>query len=40
MTKKIDLVGKKFGRLAVINEYGKSKTGRLTWNCLCDCGYG
>lgn len=39
MGKKIDLAGKRFGRLCVISMAAKrSKTGRIQWNCLCDCG--
>ena len=35
---KIDLLGKKFGRLAVLKEYGKTPSGNITWLCQCDCG--
>lgn len=38
MSKKIDLTGKRFGRLTVIGEYDKSKTGNIRWKCQCDCG--
>jgi hypothetical protein len=34
----ISLVGQKFGRLTVIKEAGKTKTGITKWLCLCDCG--
>lgn len=34
----IDLTGQKFERLSVINESGRSKSGNIIWNCLCDCG--
>ena len=37
MTKKIDLLGQKFGRLTVVSEAPK-KNGRIRWNCVCDCG--
>lgn len=30
--------GKKFGRLTVIQEEGKSKQGSYLWRCRCDCG--
>jgi hypothetical protein len=33
-----DLSGKKFGRLTVLNRSGSSKIGKVTWNCLCECG--
>ena len=36
--KKLDLTGKRFGRLTVIEEAGKAKDGRIRWQCLCDCG--
>jgi hypothetical protein len=38
MNKIKDLIGKKFGRLTVIKEYGKNKLGRILYECLCDCG--
>lgn len=38
MSKKIDLTGQRFGRLVVIREYGRTKDGRVTWLCRCDCG--
>ena len=34
---RINLAGKKFGRLTVINETSHHKN-RTAWNCLCDCG--
>lgn len=34
----IDLTGKRFGRLKVLNLEGKDKFGALMWKCLCDCG--
>jgi hypothetical protein len=34
----IDISGQKFGRLAVISREGKSKDGKATWNCVCECG--
>lgn len=34
-----DIVGKRFGRLVVLDEYRKSTTTRGTdWKCKCDCG--
>lgn len=35
--RKLDLAGKKFGRLKVLKEAGR-KNGNITWECLCDCG--
>ena len=37
MSKKLDLVGKVFGRLTVLREVPK-KTSRRRWLCLCACG--
>ena len=37
MGKKLELTGKRFGRLTVIKEVGKS-CGHTTWLCRCDCG--
>jgi|SRR5882762_477197 len=37
MSRKIDLVGKKYGRLLVIGE-GASKNGKVYWLCKCECG--
>jgi len=36
--KKIDLAGKRFGKLTVLTEAGKNKAGQCMWNCQCDCG--
>jgi hypothetical protein len=36
--KKIDLKGKIFGRLTVIEEAGKNKYGAFWWKCKCECG--
>lgn len=44
MTKKIDLTGKRFGRLVVLGDSGKrtyrknGKVRAILWNCKCDCG--
>lgn len=43
MGSRIDLIGKRFGRLTVVEkvfvkEVGKSKAKRQFWKCLCDCG--
>lgn len=36
--KKNDLTGHVFGKLKVISEAGKSNTGHVQWNCICQCG--
>lgn len=36
--KKIDLTGKKFGRLTVLAESGRNKNNHIIWLCKCDCG--
>lgn len=33
-----NLVGKKFGRLLVVEKFGKNKHGETLWKCVCDCG--
>ncbi|WP_049041837.1 hypothetical protein [Clostridium sporogenes] len=38
MPKSIDLTGKKFERLTVLERAGISKNGHITWKCKCDCG--
>jgi hypothetical protein len=38
MSNKIDLTGKRFGKLVVIKETDKRCSGRVTWLCKCDCG--
>jgi len=37
MGKVLQLKGKKFGRMTVIERYGSSSNG-ATWLCKCDCG--
>lgn len=37
MPKFMDLTGKRFGRLTVI-ERAETKNGKTRWKCLCDCG--
>ena len=37
MGRKIDLTGQRFGRLFVVEEYGR-QNGHVTWLCQCDCG--
>lgn len=38
MTKKLELTGKVFGRLTVIEECGRTKAGKTKWLCKCSCG--
>lgn len=38
MGKKVDLIGQRFGRLVVIEEYPYRKYGKVQWICRCDCG--
>lgn len=38
MGKRIDLTGKRFGRLTVVSLGTPRRKGRLMWNCVCDCG--
>lgn len=33
-----DLTGMRVGMLQVIEQAGRSKSGAVTWRCLCDCG--
>jgi len=35
---KKDLSGQKFGKLLVVQEAGRTKTQRVLWACLCECG--
>lgn len=35
---KKDLTNKRFGKLIVIEEFGKNKHNRVLWLCKCDCG--
>lgn len=38
MGAKIDLLGKKFGRLTVLSQSDSRVGGNVFWNCECDCG--
>ena len=38
MPKKLELAGRKFGRLLVLYECGRAKDGEVLWKCRCDCG--
>lgn len=33
-----NLVGEKFGKLTVLEYYGKNEKGYHLWKCKCDCG--
>lgn len=37
MSKTIDLIGQRFGRLTVVSR-AENKFGRTNWHCKCDCG--
>jgi hypothetical protein len=36
--KKIEMIGKRFGKLVVIEEISKNKNGHIKYLCQCDCG--
>ena len=38
MKPRIDLAGRRFGRLFVQAVAGHDKSGKIAWRCLCDCG--
>ena len=38
MRKAIDISGQKYGKLFVVSRADNSSTGRVKWNCRCDCG--
>lgn len=38
MKLRINLTGKKFGRLLVDEEHGRTKNKQVLWKCVCDCG--
>lgn len=38
MSKRIDLKGKVFGRITVIEEEGSDSRGEMMWRCKCECG--
>lgn len=38
MSRIVPMVGKRFGRLTVIAEGGRTNAGMATWLCECDCG--
>lgn len=38
MSELIDMIGKKFGRLTVIERAENAKNGKTKWKCICECG--
>lgn len=36
--KRNDLVGKRFGRLVVLDDFGTDKKQNVLWRCMCECG--
>ena len=38
MSKRIDLYGKKFGKLTVLDRAENSNNGHARWLCICECG--
>jgi hypothetical protein len=38
MAKFVDRTDQRFGRLVVLSRYGTNALGKVTWECLCDCG--
>jgi len=38
MPKFIDRTGQRFGRLLVIEEFGRDALKKVVWRCMCDCG--
>ena len=38
MPNAIDITGKRFGRLVVIEKSNEKRYGRLSWKCQCECG--
>ena len=38
MTKKIEMIGRKFHRLTVLKEAERARNGKVMWLCSCECG--
>lgn len=38
MSKKIEMLGQRFGKLTVLKEGGRKANGLVLWFCKCDCG--
>ena len=39
MGKRLELAGKRFGRLVVLKDAGNNIHGASMWKCICDCGH-
>lgn len=37
-SKSLDLIGKRFSKLVVLQQYGGDNYGHIRWQCRCDCG--
>lgn len=38
MSRNKDITGQRFSRLSAVRPAGKTPSGKLTWECICDCG--
>lgn len=38
MPKKVDRIGRRYSRLIVLSEEGRTPSGQVMWRCQCDCG--
>lgn len=38
MSKKIEMIGRKFHRLTVLKEAERARNGKAMWFCSCECG--
>jgi hypothetical protein len=38
MSKKLDIIGKKYGKMTVLSEGGRTNFGKVKFICKCDCG--
>lgn len=38
MAARVEMAGRRAGKLVVLHEAGRSPAGQITWACLCDCG--
>lgn len=36
--KYVDMTGRRYGMLTALRDVGRTKTGKVLWECLCDCG--
>ena len=37
-TNRLEITGKRYGRLVVVCENGRAPSGQILWECACDCG--